>query len=402
MALPAAALAGAAVLEAAAVLNAAREVYFGGGAQYIRDGVPIGTIPALGQAIARQTCRRYADSGQDLPGDTAANYEKACRPYLDDIGYGEGPKLLKPFEGGQCDALYIFSYQGTTNNGAASYNVRGKTWGPLGGARSVDRGDGRFNVEVLSSGNIIATQLCSGSNPSKGEYIYRQANSSAGILGPDDGGTFSIQQACSGSDDCGNPPPDYTEPEPPPNPDPPTEPFNPDGDTNIDITVNLQPDSLIEVNLGFGPIVVPVFGGSGDDGGGGGETPTDPDTSPPNPEPGPELPGGNGGFGGDDGFGPPPAGRRWVCCCIRITDTPNNVSVIATSEPEDVYPAVIGNIRLVFDASGNRQTDTPVRILAKHVCVWEPVQKLNPVGVNVDLLPGYGYTFRPYSVPSGD
>jgi biotin operon repressor len=40
-----------------------------------------------------------------------------------------------------------------------------------------------------------------------------------------------------------------------------------------------------------------------------------------------------------------------------------------------------------------------VRIQARKVCVWEAVRKLNPVGVRVDLQAGFGYTYRPYSVP---
>lgn len=402
MAFSAAAFGAAAVTAAGAILKFEAENVLQDGPNALVEPSTGGAIPSVAQAIARQTCRRYADGVPGLAEGTAVDLERVCRPYLDNIGYGSGPRLLKPFEGGQCDELIYFvttSLFNPVNQTTATFT--GLARGPIGGVR----------LTPLGGAGAVLSITCRGYSPGPG----CQGNQPP--LQPL--GSFDIASVpanrenprlvsvvpCGFADNCGNPPPEFTEPEPPESPDPPTEPFNPGPDVDIDITVNLRPDSLIEVNLGLGPIVAPVFGGGGDDGGdpgGGGEPGPDPDTSPPAPEPGPENPGGNGGFGGDDMFGPPPAGRRWVGCCIRITQAPSNASVIATSEPEDVYPTVIGNIRLVCDAAGNRLTDTPVRILAKHVCVWEPVQKLNPVGVSVDLLPGYGYTFRPYSVPSGD
>lgn len=402
MAIPLAAIGAGAAIVAGAILKFESENALQNGPEYVRDGDPTGIVPSVGLAIARQACRRYADGESSLLADVEVGFETVCRPYLDNIGYGTGPKLLKPFDGGQCEGV-VYRLEGQLKADLLLCNsgevVPGLDQfvstelifiGPIVSITpryfgSVSCGPNQFVMVVVHDGGAQTTETFFQVNPSnswQNAVFTGGAKDATGVGGP-----------------CGSPPPDVIDPVPPPTPGPDTEPYNPNPDIDIDITVNLRPDSLIEVNLGFGPFVIPIFGGGDDQGGGGGP---DPDTSPPAPEPGPENPGGNGGFGGDDMFGEPPAGRRWVGCCIRITQTPSNASVIATSEPEDVYPGVIGNVRLVCNAAGNRFADTPVRILAKHVCVWEPVQKLNPVGVSVDLLPGYGYTFRPYSVPSGD
>lgn len=402
MAFSAAAFGAAAITAAGAILKFESENVLNDGPSALLEPNPGGAVASVAQAIARQSCRRYADDPSGLAESFSVNMEVACRPYLDNIGYGQGPQLKKPFEGGQCAGV-AYRLQGTltwdvlicSTGGVVANSEPASTEiifiGPIVSItpRYFDPGacgNRSFTFDVVhDGGNQTSTAFfkTNATNRSFNAKFSGSALDATGVGGP-----------------CGSPPPELIDPVPPPTPGPDTEPYNPGPDIDIDITVNLTPDSLIEVNLGLGPVLINPFGGGGD--GGGGEPGLDPDTSPPAPEPGPELPGGNGGFGGDDGFGPPPAGRRWVGCCITITDTPQNASAIPGSEPEDVYPSVIGNIRLVFDAAGNRQTDTPIRILAKYVCVWEPVQKLNPIGVNVDLLPGYGYTYRPFSVPSGD
>lgn len=409
MAFSAAAFGAAAVTAAGAILKFEADNVLQDGPSALLNPNPPGAVPSVAQAIARQACRRYADDPGGLSDDFAVNMETVCRPYLDNIGYGSGPRLLKPFAGGQCpggryrpSGTYVVSCgslsvpAGTVLNWTAG----NECIGPIRGITKSPTGTG---WNILHAGTAIV-QPFSTSNGRPLTVIPRSdapcssATTQTQIASAVEPPLITAMNPISFTDNCGNPPPEITDPVPPTEPGPETEPYNPNPDIDIDITVNLNPDSLIEVNLGLGPVIIAPFSGGGGDGGGG----VDPDTSPPAPEPGPELPGGNGGFGGDDGFGEPPAGRRWVGCCITITSTPENASVIATSQPEDVYPGVIGNIRLVFNAAGNRQTDTPVRILAKHVCVWEPVQKINPVGVSVDLLPGYGYTYRPFSVPSGD
>lgn len=393
MAIPYSAVAAAAALAAGAALKGEEGRALNNGPDYIRDGNPTGVVDKIGQAIARNTCRRYSDNPDAVSGERALDFERVCRPYLDNIGYGSGPEVDLPFRGGQCVAGYTVTIETITLNLDGTDNtvrtdVETNILGPVRGVEIQNRNPNNPQAEtvVLLHGTGSGTVVTQGSSCPNG--CFRDPK------------IISVVRTSGLPDDCGNPDVDVRQPIPPEDPEEGPEDFNPGPDIDIQIDVNITPDALVEVNIGTGPIIINPFGGGGGDGDG--DPGTDPDTSPPAPEPGQENPGGNGGFGGDDNFGEPPAGRRWVGCCIRITQTPENVSVIATSEPEDVYPSVIGNVRLVCDAAGNRFRDTPVRILAKHVCVWEPVQKLNPVGVRVDLLPGYGYTFTPYSVPSGD
>lgn len=383
MVIQAVGIAAIAAVEAAEVLRAGGEVALGGGAQYIRDGQPIGAVAQLGLGLARVACRRYGSNPGAYPSDTALNYEKACRPYLDDIGEGTGPGLALPFRGGQCPGVnYRISWTwaaGDFNSGPQEV----ERVGPLGfsreGTGSLDcgPGGGSYNVFTVTDGT--------GNSP-----VNLASGCDARIT------SLSVSRVDGQEDVCGNTEPEVRQPTGPTIVLPPIVPIfiSPEFDVDAEVTVNI--DGTVNIDIGTGPITIDPFGGN-DDGGSGGDG--GPDDSPPNPEPGPELPGGNGGFGGDDGFGEPPAGRRWVGCCITIVTRPTNQPPIPGSVPEDVYASVVGNVRLVYDASGTRQTDTPVRIQARKVCVWEAVRKLNPVGVRVDLQPGFGYVYRPYSVP---
>lgn len=384
MVVQAAGIAFVAAVEAAEVLRAGGEVALGGGAQYIRDGQPIGAVANLGLELARVACRRYGSDPTAYPSDTALNYEKACRPYLEDIGEGSGPGLALPFRGGQC---YGIQYRVTT--AFVSPPVGAQTNDQIIGGRVI----GTYRGSPFPN-QLIPVGIEFQENPSSPvSRLFITALSAENL------GSFRIQSVVrndGSTDTCGNPEPVVRQPTGPTIVLPPIVPIIIAPDIDIDARVEVNIDGTIDIDLGTGDITIDPFGGD-DDGSSGGDSGAD--DSPPNPEPGPELPGGNGGFGGDDGFGEPPAGRRWVGCCITITSRPTNQPPIPGSIPEDVYASVVGNIRLVYDASGTRQTDTPVRIQARKVCVWEAVRKLNPVGVRVDLQAGFGYSYRPYSVP---
>lgn len=373
-----------AAVEAAEVLRAGGEVALGGGAQYIRDGRPVGVAANLGLELARLACRRYGNNPADYPSDTALNYEKACRPYLEDIGEGSGPGLSLPFRGGQCfGAVYSFDFTFTNNQGSRQ-TLAQQSSGKLVGTYAVDV-DGQdswnFGFERQDSPNANIVRISQGTTFGRGNPNPVISN---------------VVRIDGGNDDCGNTEPEVRQPTGPTIVLPPIVPIIIAPDIDVDARVEVNIDGTIDIDLGTGDITIDPFGDDNNSGGGGDGGADD---SPPNPEPGPDLPGGNGGFGGDDLFGEPPAGRRWVGCCITITVRPTNQPPIPNTIPEDVYASVVGNIRLVYNAAGTRQTDTPVRIQARKVCVWEAVRKLNPVGVSVDLQPGFGYTYRPYSVP---
>lgn len=383
MPLPLGAFAAGAALAAGGIIRGAQVGALDEGPEYIRDGGPDSPIDAVGLFAARQACKVYANEPGALNDRPAAAYEKVCRPFLDNIGYGSGPKYGYPFRGGQCPGvLYVvsYSYNVILTNGQTSTNLSNGTVNALGPIISMQgAGAPAFQTITITTGGGTF-QARGGSCP---QGCYRNIRIT-GIVRQD-----------GQADTCGNRPIVYTEPTAPTAPETGPRPFVFSPDFNFDVDVDVDIDGRIIVDIGTGPIVVdPFSGGEDGDGGGGGDTP-----SPPAPEPGPELPGGNGGFGGDDDFGDPPAGRRWVGCCIRLTGSPISQPPIPNTAPEDVFPQVLGNIRLVCTAAGSRLTDTPVRINARKVCVWEPVAKLNPTAVNVDLLPGFGYTFTPYSVP---
>lgn len=384
MVVTAAGIAFIAAVEAAEVLRAGGEVALGGGAQYIRDGQPIGVAANLGLELARLACRRYGNNPGDYPSDTALNYEKACRPYLEDIGEGSGPQLELPFRGGQCYTGYNYIYSFRNPNTGEIQDSFQTVSGRIIGLFE------RVNSNGVTKTGGIERQL------SPGAPIDQISLGTTNIDAPLDQSIRNIQRQDGLPDDCGNPEPEVTQPTGPTIVLPPIVPIIIAPDIDVDARVEVNIDGTIDIDLGTGDITIDPFGDD-DDSGSGGDSGAD--DSPPNPEPGPDLPGGNGGFGGDDLFGEPPAGRRWVGCCITITVRPTNQPPIPNTIPEDVYASVVGNIRLVYNAAGTRQTDTPVRIQARKVCVWEAVRKLNPVGVSVDLQPGFGYRYRPYSVP---
>lgn len=384
MVVQAAGIAFIAAVEAAEVLRAGGEIALGGGAQYIRDGQPIGATAKLGLELARVACRRYGSDPASYPSDTALNYEKACRPYLEDIGQGSGPQLELPFRGGQCYTNYSYIYSFRNPNTGEIQDSNQTISGRIIGLFERNNSNG-----VTKTGGV-ERQL------SPGAPIDQISLGTTNIGAPLDQSIRNIQRIDGAPDDCGNPEPEVRQPTGPTIVLPPIVPIIIAPEFNVDAEVTVNLDGTVNIDIGTGDITIDPFG---DDNDGGGSDGGGPDDAPPAPEPGPELPGGNGGFGGDDLFGEPPAGRRWVGCCITITSRPTNQPPIPNTPPEDVYAAVVGNIRLVYDAAGSRQTDTPVRIQARKVCVWEAVRKLNPVGVSVDLQAGFGYVYRPYSVP---
>lgn len=244
--------------------------------EILRDGVPIPgyIVPAIGVEIGRRACRRYADNASVFDGSTGAAMESLCRPYLDDIGYGEPAGVDLPFRGGQCVQKYIVTFSfGGANPGDNQGTIL--VFGPIEGIREEPQGDGTNRVFLrANSGGIFGGQCFNILGPSGSQDIFLGSYTPASGAAPQIDGI-----APCGSDNCGNPPPVVRDPVPPPVPTPPTAPFNPAPNIDIDIDVDVFSPGVIVFNIGTGPITIAPrigpIGGGGDDGGGGGPPPGD-------------------------------------------------------------------------------------------------------------------------------
>lgn len=353
---------------------------------------------AIGE-FGRTVCDRISANPQIYaPTILQSPLRAACQPYWDANNY-DGPELVLPFTGGQCagvpyGARYTYR-QGVggspinyTPSSGQFFNFNQTAYGPI----SV--------IGVLGPG---ASTFCG--NPGQGSFEFngftsagvprRFALNLAGSPCRTASGIIieglSFERLTAGSE-CGDPPGTY---EPGPNPAPDPGPLPPGTGPQLDVRGNvvLVLPGAIQISPEFTLELAP---GEINIGGAGG-------TGAPAVEPlaGDETEGdGSGVGGGDNDFGDPPEGERWVGCCVTITDRPQGSGSIPQSEPQTIYPAIVGNVRLRFKADSEAsEYDTPLQNRQRTTCVWEPVRGLKPVGVRVNLLPGFEYTFRPYSVP---
>jgi hypothetical protein len=237
-------------------LDQAGTVITGGQDEYIKSGEPKSTYGKIQQATARQACRRYADNPSNFSGVGAVLVEKACRPYLDDIGYGGAPSLKLPYRGGQCSALYkiTFNYDMPSMPGlTGELNDR---LGPLG---AVAGNNNSFGGAFLSPGFSFEN------------WTIQTASGSVLMFGSSGGSrlnSLSVQRMDMAPDTCGNLPPVVVGPTPPVSPGPPREPFTIAPDIDIDIGVDINPDGTIDVDFGTGPINIDPFGEDEPNGGG--------------------------------------------------------------------------------------------------------------------------------------
>lgn len=255
-------------------LDLAGTVLTGGQAEFIRSGEPSSVYGKIQQETARQACRRYGDNPSQFTGVPAVLVENACRPYLDDIGYPNGPSIALPFTGGQCQGvqyavttrlnLYPFADCSVLAGGPSTVTVPGPIIGPV------------FKVENPTN------PLCT---PGRNVVYLRYGNPVQEILL---GGTgrgvdlvsFSVAPVTVGTDVCGDPLPEIEPPPPSPTPLPPGPVrYNPQPDIDINIDVTVNPDLSFDVDFGTGPITIDPFGdggGGGDPGGGGPGDPVPP------------------------------------------------------------------------------------------------------------------------------
>jgi len=257
MPLTAAAIAAAAAVEANGLLQAGADIAAGGEAEYIRAGQPTSIIPTVGLAMARQGCRRYHDNAANIPPDVAAKYEKSCRPYLANIGYGQEPAIEQPFSGGQCAGV--------------TYRVTMRFYNPTTGATTgTTIRDGLGPVSIGVGGNQapgVGGSCAAGQTYYPGRFLRFN-----GVADISFGGGCAVRKTWevvsvvplnNGNNDCGSPPPDIRQPIGPPTPGPPSEPFNPRPDININIGAIINANGTINFNIGTGPITIDPFGGGG-------------------------------------------------------------------------------------------------------------------------------------------
>lgn len=256
-----------------------------GEGEYIRAGEPRGQVATIGQAVARSYCRQYGANPGAAKFGNPERIENACRPYLNDLNPGDGPKIGVQIDGGQCSELYrvngVVNYQifigntGTLSNASEVVVTEYNRLGPLGGVSFT------YDTPGSSGPRRWIMTLATASGPSIVRSVLNpiSANSVRNAVFV---GAFNIQPGKV--DNCGNQPPTVTQPRPRVNPTGPSFRFNPSGDINIDLGVDILPDGTVNVNIGTGPINVDLFppdgGGDGDgdgdgDGGGGDGPPGD-------------------------------------------------------------------------------------------------------------------------------
>lgn len=257
------------------LLEDAAELTSGVDPNYIRDAQPDSLFEALPLAAARQGCRRYADKGGNYPELRAARAERACRPYLDSLEYGDPPSLVQPFTGGQCSDLrynvfgtYTSNQEdvggcGTTRNWQAS-----GIFGPISGITKdpgiqqgwkVQGGITAVNcVDIETGKQLIDVSSC---GPSVSNFTVRAGRPSIS----------SVVPLFGEPDVCGDRPPEYTPPTAPALPGPPVERYNPGPNIDVNIGVEVNIDGSIDIDFGTGPITIDPFGDSDEPGGGGDE-----------------------------------------------------------------------------------------------------------------------------------
>lgn len=275
-----------------------------GGPNYLRDGDPDSVAGKIGQAVGRSACRRYAVGNVGLTPEKAERYERACRPYLEEAGYGPGPGVFQPFKNGQCAcSVYRLQYtiSGTSDQFGTPFTpITGdfRVRGPVSALRQVNGAGFLYSHRGRATFSSGATPVCASS----------AVNSSTGpAFSSSDAKVVQTLTLISGPDNCGGPEPvgENTDREPDPTGNPFR--FNPAPNIDVDINTVVNVDGTVTFNIGTGPIKIDPFNrdtgrkddpGGGDGGGGGGGDPT--------PEPGtPGSPSDTGaGSGGADGDAP--------------------------------------------------------------------------------------------------
>jgi len=300
-----AAVAAAAAAELPRIFDDALDTLREGEAQYLKDGQPTSLTGRISQAAGRSACRIYSTGDVDLSPAAAEKYERACRPYLDDIYPPSRPTIEQPFRGGQCEAVYSVNMTMTQKDGLPSITLNNRVRGPIGGFRITSTSP--FQGQVFARNNITNNANC-GNLPAQAP-----AWRNVGLGGTNfEGQSIKVNSITPcGLDNCGSVPPEVIQPDPNPDPTPPPFRFNPGPDIDVDIDVDVDVDGSITINVGTGPITVNPFGG-----GGGGASGNDPVGGPGTPGAG-----GDTSAGGQQG-GEADSGEELVGVLVQILSAP--------------------------------------------------------------------------------
>lgn len=327
--------------------------------------------------FGRAVCDRYSAVPSSFLVDAISPWDDLCGPYWDGQGYSP-PAGVPPFQGGQCPGI---NYGVTITR--ANGNIVGNTLFARGPITELSVAQiGAFQYRVTLAG------FTSGGAPTS-------SSTTVNVLSGEGAPTAVLRRVDGQPDSCGNPPDGPLQPGPNPAPDP--GPLPPGTGPAIDIRGNpvlvLPPNLFVSPTVNVAVDVGEISFGNGGAGGG----------APGGPVGGAVQPGvGSGAGGGDNPFGEPPDGERWVGCKVTLTEKAKGLGVIPSSIPNEVYAEVVGNARLKFSSGTVSGLDSPVQLRSEVVCLWEPVRGMQPTGAFVNLKPGFSYTVQPYSVPLED
>lgn len=306
-----------------------------------------------------------------------------CSPYYDSQGV-DGPVLEPPFNGGQCDAVYVVRIAATRNDSNPPTEVSCRVRGPIEGVRIFDSPPAGI-VQIRAFNTISSLSTCGSLNSDS--LAWRNAGLGGAAYLGESASIVSITPC--GNDSCGDPPPQLrpgNNPPEDPGPTPGPEPRDdPDGGPFPELPIPPWP----------GPL---------------GDYPIEP---PPNDQP-PAAPGGDGlpgvddaigdeageVTGGEDGeevdFGPPPKGRVWIGAFIQAVVDSRLGNIPGTGPTATVYPFVIGNCALRY---GNF-FGTSHRIQSRQTLLARPTSALVLDGAFVQAQPGVTLSVRPVSAPT--
>lgn len=260
--------------------------------EFIQSGEPKSVLGQVSQASERQACRQWARGQGRQNRRNDAFRREVCEGYLKDIGEWPGDEGISSpgFSGGQCPIEYdigylvdvielatgnLFTQLGGQSPGFGIYPV-----GPIQRIALLPNGDGDIAVTVVNGGG---QRYFFGANTAPSTFRFQNVRF-----------TYVTPRNPGQSDDCGDPIP---EPIPAPElPDPIDQPGVPPGtppSIDLPITVNIDPDGTVNVDIGG-------EGGSYE------PTPEGRDSDPENPggsgEPGDSAETGDGGE--DEGYDP--------------------------------------------------------------------------------------------------